>query len=334
MAVPSKGIQRFDLSISYSEFSLLANKKRFIATQLFPVLNKSYSGNTSFLRLVLKSLLKPVEDTKRAPRTAYKEDNFEWTDDSYKLEDHGVVELLDDSNLDKWGDIIRAESISAGRVVDRLLRALERDAADIAFSDSWANKNAGSDWTDYATATPIDDLENAIETVGNRVGVNPNTAVIPDTLWRHMVRCAQFEDKLDSGNNDNPNRISMAGFQTLFPSIERILIPSGRTNSADNEAAAVQLDRLWDPTRAMVCHVNDDGMDGDIEAVVPNIGRTLVDISGIQPLPGVSEADDPLIVMEEYRSEDTRGYKIRGRNYRQIKLLHEAAGQLLTALNG
>jgi hypothetical protein len=80
----------------------------------------------------------------------------------------------------------------------------------------------------------------------------------------------------------------------------------------------------------MVCHVNDDGMMGDLEAPVPNIGRTIFSTKNSEPLPGAEDTGEGSLLFDEYRDEPVRGSVFRPRNKRQVKILHEKAGHLLT----
>jgi len=333
MAAPSQGITRFDLSTTYSEFSLRQNRKGFVGLEVFPLLKRNYKGTTEYLRLKLESLSEAKKSTVRAPDGSYAESEYQWDKANYKMEDHGAVERVSDAERDRWGDIIRQEIISAERALDRVLRAIERDISSAVFSNDWKYKTAvGTPFTDHGAATPFDVIRDASRKVRNRIGTKPNTLVITDDGWTDMVLCAQFEDKLESGTNDDPNHMTMMGLKNLFKHIENIVIASGVDMLQTNQNKAVTFDNMWDSSMMMLCHVNKDGMNGDLSAPMPNIGRTLIDVGGFQPLPGSSSADDPLVIMEEYRDENVRLGKIRARNYRGIEIIHPEAGELITGI--
>lgn len=337
MAAPSQGITRFDLSTTYSEFSLRQNRLGFVGLQVFPMLKRNYKGPREYLRLRLSSLSEAKRSTIRAADGSYPESEFQWDKDDYKMEDHGAVERVSDSERDRWGDILRQEIISADRALDRVLRAIEREISSTVFSNSWAHQTAaGTPFTDHGTATPFDVIRDASRKVRNRIGMKPNTLVITDDGWTDMVLCAQFEDKLESGTNDDPNHMTMKGLKMLFPHLKNIVIAAGvdmqTVNQNQVNETVVTFDNMWDSSMMMLCHVNNDGMNGDLSAPMPNIGRTLIDVGGFQPLPGSSSADDPLVIMEEYRDENVRLGKIRARNYRGIKIVHPEAGELITGI--
>lgn len=333
MAAPSTAITRYDLSITYTEFNLRANRKKFGGLKLLPPLGVDYSAPSDFRILKLASLMQPIEDTRRAADGSYSRGNFEWEKDQYLIEEHGVEEETDDQKLEKYGDFIRAEFIKRERAIDRILRRLEYEIANTLFTSDWNHKSAvATPWSNHASATPIANINGGIASVETRIGVAPNTLAMTDLAWRDFWQCAEFEDKLDSATNDDPKKVSMGGVLALFPELEQIVILGGFNNTSENEAKAAQLERFWDPTMAMLLHVNDDGMDGDLEDPVPSVGRTLFsrDEEGGQ-VPGAMDGEESLII-EEYREENRRGGVIRGRGKRGIKLLHQEAGELLTGV--
>ena len=89
MASPSNAITRLDLSLTYQEFSLAANQQKFIGLQVLPPIAVSQEG-AEFVRISISSLLTKVEETKRSPKSGYARDDWEWTKDSYAVDEHGI----------------------------------------------------------------------------------------------------------------------------------------------------------------------------------------------------------------------------------------------------
>jgi hypothetical protein len=133
MASPSTAITRFDLSIAYAEFNLLNNMKKFIGLKVLPALAVAQEAS-DFLKIKIASYLTAVEDTRRAPKASYARDDFEWTKDSYALDEHGVEEVVDDATVERYGDIVRAEQICSVRAINRVLQRLEYDIAAAVFN--------------------------------------------------------------------------------------------------------------------------------------------------------------------------------------------------------
>src|SRR5689334_216694 len=114
MATPSTAITRLDLSLTYQEFALLANLKKFIGLMVLPPIAVEQEA-AEFAKIVIASLLGKVEETKRAPKAEYNRDTWEWGKDSYALDEHGVEEVVDDASVERYGDVIRVEQLSVLR---------------------------------------------------------------------------------------------------------------------------------------------------------------------------------------------------------------------------
>lgn len=334
MAQPSTAITRLDLSMTYTELSLRANRLKFGWMKILPPLLVGNLSQSDFPRINIKSLLEALPTTDvRSAYGDYPRDTFKWDKDSYNLQDHGLEESVDDQLIEMYGDIIDSEAVARMRAVDRVLRHLEQDVANMLFTSSWAHKTAlGTPWS-TKTSTPIDDLFAGIESVEDRTGVTPNKLVITDRSWRDLVLCNQLEDKLDSGSNDNPNQISTAGFLSLFDTLDEVVIVGGFNNTA-NKAQTPVLGRVWDSTMAMLCCVSDEDLSSnDLASATPHLGRTLFHQDGnFGALPGTDD-DEQAVIVEEYREERRRGGVLRARNHRGVKILHQECAELLTGVS-
>jgi len=342
MSGPSTAITRLDLSFGYGEFSLIANRNKFIGLSVLPPLAVSQEG-ADFAKILIASLLTKVEETKRAPKAGYAEDTFEWGKDSYALEEHGVVEIVDDATVEKYGDVIRAEQVAANRAINRVLQRLEYDIAAAVFNTAtWTGAplttTVGTAWTTAATADPIADIDAAHLKVNSGCGEDANTLVLTKKGFTALIRTTRVEGllkydasellvALNSGQNQSMVSEITSGLKDLLQ-VERILVGRGFKNTADKGQTA-SLSRVWTDTMAMLCVVRDDGLEGDLENPMPQIGRTLFSTKNDEPLPGLNDAGLGSLIIEEYRDDNVRGSKIRPRNKRQVKILHPECGHLL-----
>lgn len=87
MGAPSTAITRLDLSLTYQEFSLLANQMKFIGLLVLPPLGVEQEA-ADFAKIKISSLLSKVEETLRAPKSTYNRDSWEWTKDEYSLQEN------------------------------------------------------------------------------------------------------------------------------------------------------------------------------------------------------------------------------------------------------
>lgn len=357
MATPTSAISRFDLSIAYNEFSLLANQKKFIGLQVLPPIGVSQEA-ASFAKIEVESLMKEPSDTRRAPYGAYDRQGWNWTTDSYAVEEHGVEEVADDAIVERYGDIVRVEQIAVGRAVNRILQRLEYDiSASVFNTTTWTGATltadidtantangittSGNKWTDRANSDPLADIDYAAAYVKANCGMAPNTVVMTDIDFRNCIRSTRLEGLLKydaieviqamaTGNGRLTEVVSSTASALAGAfGVEKVLVGQGFYNSAD-EGIAASFSRFWTAGRVMVCHTSDDGMSGDLESAMPCIGRTIFSTKNGEPVPGSDDTGFGSLLFDEYREEAVRGSVFRPRNKRQVKILHAQAGFLLT----
>lgn len=343
MGAPSTAITRLDLSLSYPEFNFIANQKRFIGLKVLPGLGVEQEA-AEFPKISIASLLKKTEDTRRAPKASYNRDSWDWTTDSYAVEEHGVEEIVDDATVERYGDVVRVEQLSALRAINRLLMRLEYDIAAAVFNTTTWNTPAlttavSVPWTTKSTATPLADIDAAHELVSAASGEDANTLVLTKKAFTALLRtdeitgllkydASQILIGLQNGQNQSALQSVMSGLNELLQ-VEKILIGRGFQNTAEAGQTA-SLARVWDNTMAMLCVTHEDGIEGDLENPMPQLGRTIFSTKNGEPLPGTDDGGFGSIIMDEYREESVRGSVLRPRNKRQVKILHPQAGHLLT----
>lgn len=337
MATPITAIQRFDLSISYTEFDLLANRAGFVGLKVFPAIGVRFQ-NAKFNRIKVSSLLGPVEETRRAPKAPYSRGDFEWDTDHYETDDHGVEEPLDDRTINMYSDLLKVEQIHAMRAVNRVLQAHENEVATICNDTAWitnyqqSGKVDGSStaygWDVHASAIPISDIFAAMSAVENQVGMTPNSITIPRRTLREFRQCQQVVDRVKySGlkDPDLPDATIIGIIQGLF-GFENVFIANGFKNTA-GEGLTPTFGRYWDQKKVIVHHTHDTM--GDLGAPLPRIGATVMWQDEAAPMPGAEDTELGVIV-EEYRENATRGSIIRARTDYQCKKLHPEAAYMIT----
>lgn len=357
MATPSTAISRFDLSVGYNEFSLMANQQKFIGLQILPPVGVEQEA-ASFRKIVIESLMSEPRDTRRSPYSGYNREGWNWTTDSYSVDEHGVEEIADDAVIERYGDIIRVEQLARLRAVNRILQRLEYEIAAAVFNTTtWAGSSltadidtantangittSGNKWTDRANSDPLADIDYAAAYVKANCGMAPNTVVMTDIDFRNCIRSTRLEGLLKydaieviAAMNQQGGRLtdvvsSAAAAVAGAFGVERLLVGQGFYNSAD-EGISASFSRFWTAGRVMVCHTATDGMSGDLESPMPCIGRTIFSTKNGEPLPGSNDTGFGSLVFDEYREEQVRGSVFRPRNKRQVKILHAEAGFLLT----
>lgn len=335
MPAPSSLVPRFDLSLRYAEVSALGVRRRYIGALVAPPVAVAQMYAT-FLRLPAEAWLRPVETTQRAPRASYRRSDYEWETDSYKCEDHGVEEVIDDNDIDTYGGILPAEFIAAERAATRLAQAFENDVAAAAqsatvFTGASLTTSVSTPWSTAASATPITNVDAAMKQVFTNVGSYPNAIALSAATALNYVRSAQVQDLVKYGGTDDPAAL-FPGFASiikrLHPSIEHVFIGDGIKNTADLGSTSPTFTRFWDPSKATVFHWNDVQ---DLQQLTPCTFKTVMYSGNNAALPGGGEGEITFL-MEQYREENVRSSVLRARNYRHVKTLHVESGHVLTNL--
>lgn len=335
MAFPSSAINRFDLSLAYSQFNLAASRKGFIAHRVLAPIAVSLQA-TAFLKVLIASVLNKTETTKRAPKAGYRRDDYEWSQDSYSTEDHGVEEVVDDRSIKMYGNEIRAEQIHRDRAIDRLLRAFEVEGAAAVFNTAtWTGASlttaVGTAWSNKANCDPVANVDAAKDKVVENIGQAANAIILEEKCFRNALRSDRIEGLVKYSGSDDPKSLVKRGvavLQDLFQ-LEHIIVAGQAVKNTADKGQTPSLSRIWDSTKAMVCRVAEAG--SDLEDHNPCIGRTIMWQEENGAIPG-AEGDEMAVLVEEYREENRRGGIIRARNDRVFKILHAEAGHLLTGL--
>ncbi len=330
MASPSTAINRFDLSMAYSEFDALANANKFIALKVLPPVGVSQNSAT-FQKISLAEALRKQEDTKRAPGTSYSRDDYTWTTDSYLTADYGAEEVLDDRRNKMYRTIFSSEQKKVQRAAYRVLNDLEGDVASAVFNTStWTGSSLttnGTNWTAKASGTPIVDIDAAQNKVRTNCGEMANAIILSDVLFKYLIRCDEVTSLIKYSGHTDPKMVGVNAVKELFE-LDHVIIGRGIKNTADQGQTA-SLSSHWDDTMCMVCKID---YSNDLEPISPCIGRTIMWEEENERIPGNPD-EMPQLIVEEYREENKRGSVYRARMDRQVKILHAEAGHLLTGLN-
>lgn len=328
MASPSSAITRFDLSFSYQEFNAAANRAGCIAHKVLPPALVALAA-AQFMKVTLESVLSKREDTKRRPKSGYSRGDYQWTTDSWNTEDHGVEEAYDQAEINRYGNAARCEQIHRERALNRVLLGYEYDAAAAVFNTStWTGASLTTAittaWSTHASATPVADIDAAIDKVITGCGMRPNTLILSDYAWNHLIRTADLLAYIASAGSGDPKVITRQIVAQVFD-LEQVLVGSAYLNTADQGQTASP-DRVWTKTMAMLAHCN---AGQDYESPRPNIGRTFMWNEENGAIPGSDEMSIGAL-LETYEEPATRQQIVRCRNNRDVKILHVEAAHLLT----
>lgn len=309
---------RPEIAGSLEEFALAMDRNGFIGLNVLPVFETAIAAGI-FGKIPIEQLLQN-RDTARAPGSGYSRGKFTFTSDSYACEEHGAEEVVDDRESKMYTNYFDAEMVSAERARDVVLRNHERRVAAAIFdATTFTSQTAAvvNEWDDFGNATPINDVETAVQAIWARTGLWPNALIINRIVFRNLRNCDQVIDRIasqGSGSAVKAGDITAQQLARVFD-LDKILIAGSPYNSA-GEGVAATIAPVWSSEYAMIARLVTGN---DIKE--PGLGRTFH-----------WSADGSQIgtTVESYREEGVRGEVIRARHDVDEKLIYTECGQLLS----
>lgn len=323
MGSPSSSLStlRPDLA-SFLQYELESDRAGYVASRVFPIVNvASQSGN--FGKIPLSELL-DERDTKRNPGSGYARGNFTFTPATYSCEEHGAEEPVDDRESKMYGNYFDHEVVATARAFGAVLRNAEKRVADSVFNTTtWTGASlttaVSTPWSTVATATPIADINSAVNKVYDGSGLWPNALIVNRKVFRHLRRCAEVIDKLEgagAGNRAAQGDITAQMLADVFD-LDMVIVAGASRNSAI-EGQTVTPSQIWSSSYAMVCKVATS-----MDMREPCIGRCFHWSEDGSQIGGA---------VETYREEKIRGDVVRVRHDVDEIVLYSAAGHLLSSI--
>lgn len=322
MPAPSSALStlRPDLG-TFFQFDPEMDRNGFIGSLVLPVVESQKASGT-FGKISLAALL-ANRTTNRAPGTGYARQNWEFTPASFACEEHGAEEPIDDREAAMYADYFDAEAVATMRARDVVLRNYERRCNDLIFNTgTWTGASLATSvsvpWTTIATATPLTDVEAAVQKVYDNSGLRANALVLSWKAFRAVRRCAQILDlvKYNGLMDVRSGNITAEAMAQCF-GLEKVIVGGASRNSAI-EGQTGTAAQIWTATMAMVCRVSDSADMRD-----PCIGRTIHWGEDGSSIGGT---------VESYRDETVRSDVIRCRMDTDELVMYTQAGHLLTAV--
>jgi hypothetical protein len=322
MPAPSSSLAtlRPEIAGSLVEFDLAMDREGFIWNRVMPVFEVAVPSGI-FGRIPVEQLLQN-RDTARSPGSGYSRGKWTFQPDSYATFEHGAEEPIDDNEAKMYASYFDAETVSAQRALDAVLRNAEKRCAAAVFNPttwSGASKTTAvvNEWDDHDNATPIDDVEAAVLKVWDGSGLWPTSLIITKHVFRNLRQCAQIIDRIASsgaGSATKASDITAAQLAAVFD-LQEVIVAGGAKNSA-NEGQAVTFDKIWSDEYAMVARID---RSNDIRR--PTLGRVFHWGADGSTVGGT---------IETYRDETVRADIVRARHQVSEKIMYTEAGHLLS----
>lgn len=314
---------REDLGMRFDEFDLALNQMGFIAHRVMPILPRSTSSG-KFPRVEIEQYLQNLSTLRNADGT-YKRSSREFSDDNYETREYGLEATLDDRTLLRYDDLIDAEVFEGEVIENALLTDYERAVAALLFNAttfSGRTSAVGTAWSTIATATPVTDVNTAMNTIRLACGVKPNALIVNDVVFRNLIRCTQVIDNLKyQGFQDaRPGEISRQAL-AISLNIDEIIVSEGLYNTKELGVTPVLAD-IWANGFALLARVGKTR-----NPMERCIGRTIM-----WDREGATDGERMGVIAETYYEDSRRGGVLRRRTDWGLKTLFLECGYLYTGV--
>lgn len=294
----STTLQRPDLGELAYEYLINSPDRGFIGLSLMPVFEVQ-DQSADYPKIPIESLIK-AKDTVRAPKGNYNRGDWEFETDTYKCEEHGWEEPIDDVEARLYSRFFDAEQIATEICVDTILRNQERRVAALLESNT-ATSNVAVEWSTPATATPRTNIDAAREAMRATYGILPNVLAMSYKVFRNLINTAELRDALkytnpiEIGSEDAQRRLLAQYF-----GLDEVLVSAAQRDSA-KKGQAFSLADLWDDEYVHLVRRSAGGA----RLREPVYGRTFLWM----------EDSPQTVVTETYREEDKRSTIVRARQH-------------------
>lgn len=316
--------RREDLGMRFDEFDLAMNQEGFVGHRVMPIIPRKRSSG-KFPRVKLEQYLQKL-NTARNPDGTYNRSKREFDDDNYDTKEYGLEAPLDDRTLEKYDDLIDAEVFEGQVIEGAVLMEYEMAVAAAMFNaTTFAGKTAavGVPWSTPATATPVTDVDSAINAIRLACGVKPNAVIMDDQLFRKAIVCSQVIDTLKyQGYQDARAGAISAQALAISLNVDEVIVAGGIYNTKEPGITPV-LSQIWRKDYCLVARV--------AKTRNPNercVGRTIV-----WDREGATDGDRMAVIAETYYEDARRGGVLRRRGDWGLKNVFLECGYLLTSVH-
>lgn len=320
MPLPTSNVRmRPDLVQSMLEYPLPMAAMP-IALDLFPVVEVEECDGTQGV-IPAKEILTPTGG-QRTGTGGYLRNEIQFQDQSWACVENGGEGVIDQRKKSKYKKYFDHETVVAA--VERFKAIQRREQRCAAIANNTGNYSgqttaAGTVWTTHASATPIDNVEEAVQEVWDRTGIRPNTLWLSWKRYRDLRLCDQVIEAIASQGAGQAAKASDINAELLARvfDIEKVVIGGMPYNSA-NIAQTKSIASIWSDVVAGVAYIDRSG-----DVSMPTHFRMYHWGEDGSTFDGL---------VEDYMDDKERKHIIRVRQDTNEKMVLPELGQLITGV--
>lgn len=309
-------IQRPDLGIL--AYEAMMEPADFIADQIFPMFPTDLQTG-DYPIIPIEAFLKN-KDTRRAPRSNYARDDYEFSTGTFACKDHGREEPLDDIEAAMYRRFFDGEVVAVERAIYKMRLAREVRVANQVFNvaNIPLTGAAAAAWDVPATCTPKKDVTVGIAALRANRGIMANAVAMNWQVAQNVLVSAELKTYLQY---TSPHLIETEQAQldmlAKYFGVKKVLVGKALYDTTKKGKTSTLAD-VWSHDYVGIFRLAEQVMD----LREPCLGRTFL-----------WTGDSPeMLVTEEYREEDIRSNIYRVRNNIDERFVFTGAGYLISGV--
>lgn len=248
---PTLADVHIDQALTNISVAYMQSNDTFVASKVFPVIPVDKQTNKYFT--FPKEAWFKDEARKRTDGTETAGSGYTVSTDSYSCDVWGFHKDLGAQLRANADAQINLERGAVQFVTQRMLMRQELQwVADYFVGSIWGTTVTGATnfvrWSDYINSDPVEDIENAKETILSTTGFMPNTIVMGYQVWRKLKNHPDIYDRLKGAGGAGPRTITKQQVAAIFE-VDNIYVPQGiQATNVEGETAAwsfLQGKHLW-----------------------------------------------------------------------------------------
>lgn len=313
---PASGVVLARAELGLIAYETMLDQTGFIADDISPMIESTRNtGQYPFLDI--ENLIKlPPGDLKRRPYTSYAEGGAEFDVKTFKTEDRGFVQRLDETERNMYQHLFDAEVIAVQLCVDTIKRKREQRIADMIFNTANLTKvDVSIEWDTSATATPYVDVSTAKSAMRALTTLNANAVALSRKVFENVFKTAELRNKLQytAPIELETDEVKKKILATYF-GVEQILVGDAMKDSA-KKGQTKSVAEIWNDEYVALLVLPKEPKN----LKEPSISRTFL----------WTEDSPDMITTESWYDQDKRTYKYRCRHNIAEEFIFTGAGYLL-----
>lgn len=250
-AQPTPGDVHVNKPLTNLSIAYMQSQDNFVARRAFPIVSSDHMSDRYYVYDV--GTFNRDSMKKRAAGAETAEITHELSDTAFTCDVWGVHENVADQSVSNQDSIIDLENDAMELVSRAGLIRYEREFASTAFKDATWSLNvdgagtrspnfdptgtAANDvlyWNNEAS-TPIEDIEQLIDRVGEATGYRPNVLTLGRRVWTALKHHVDIVGRVDRGQTTGTAKVTQAAVADLFE-IDELQVMDAIYNSAKEGA--------------------------------------------------------------------------------------------------